>query len=437
MKIINWNTLSETERNGYLQRPALSIDALKPSTQRIIETVRRDGDAALLSYTEQFDQVCLNSLSVSESEFAAAEKQIDKTTDQFLQTAIDRIDNYQRKCLPQETIIDTQDGIVCLRRPVAIDSVGLYVPGGDTPLISTLMMLALPAKIAGCTTRIVCTPPQANGSINPLLLVAARRCGIETIIPVGGAQAIAAMAYGTKSVPKVAKLFGPGNAWVTCAKSCVANDPNGSAIDMPAGPSEILIIADDSANPEFVAADLLSQAEHGPDSQVILVTPQQRIAEQVLAAIERQQASLPRQTIIRQSLRASVCIVVDNLDSAIAISNQYAPEHLSLQIAKPESYLDKITNAGAVFVGPWSVETMGDYINGSNHVLPTYGMANSISGLSVTDFMKSISIQQVSAEGLSQLGPTAAYLAQCEGLLAHSNAVTTRLEELTCQLQPN
>ena len=426
MKVKNWNELTDKKKTALLQRPAQAMSDLSTQVADILQTVKEQGDQALLDYTKRFDQVAVEELRVSCTDIDRAEAQVDDEVKQSLQLAAKRIKHYQGACLPKEITVDTQDGVVCKRRPVAIDAVGLYVPGGSAPLLSTLLMLAIPARIAGCPITVLCTPPNRSGEIDPALLLAAKICGIETIFKVGGAQAIAAMAYGTESIPKVNKIFGPGNAWVTEAKTQVAMQQ--TAIDMPAGPSEILVIADQAANPEFVAADLLSQAEHGPDSQVVLVTDSDMMIEKVLASVEQQLQSLSRQAIAKQALVNSVAIQVASIAEAIQVSNRYAPEHLSLQVSNPETYTDQIINAGAVFVGAWTPETMGDYLNGSNHVLPTYACANRMSGLSVSDFMKYISIQTVSQQALRNYGPAAMCLAATEGLSAHQNAVKIRLE---------
>jgi histidinol dehydrogenase len=309
----------------------------------------------------------------------------------------------------------------------AIDAVGLYVPAGTAPLPSAAIMLAVPAAIAGCPTRILCTPPRPDGTADPAVVVAATRAGIGDIFKIGGAQAIAAMAYGTESVPRVRKIFGPGNAWVTCAKTVVSADPDGAAIDMPAGPSEVLVIADANASAEFVAADLLSQAEHGADSQVMLLTTSASFAGEVRAEVERQLRLLSRAAIAEQSLINSRIIVVDDVNSAIEVSNRYAPEHLILQFSNARDALPAIRNAGSVFVGPWTPESVGDYCSGTNHVLPTYGYASSYSGLGVDQFMRQMTVQELSRDGLQGLGPTVTTLAGLEGLDAHAAAVTRRL----------
>ncbi len=430
MNTIKWQKLDPLERKRCLQRPAMKMQDLTLSVSSIIERVKNQGDNALLMYTEKFDHICLSEICVNNKLINTAESLVTAKECQYLYEAASRIENYQRACVPREVTVDTNDGIVCRRRPVAIDSVGLYVPGGSAPLISTLLMLAIPAKVAGCATKVLCTPPNKNGDIDPLLLLAAKYCGIEQIFKVGGAQAIAAMAYGTESVPQVNKIFGPGNAWVTAAKTFVANDINGASIDMPAGPSELMVIADQCANASFVAADLLSQAEHGPDSQVILITDSVSFSQQIVAEIKKQNNTMLRKDIIVQSLLNSTVIIVDEIKEAVNICNSYAPEHLSLQVENPQQYLSSIRNAGAIFIGPWTPETMGDYVNGANHVLPTYRCANRMSGLSVADFMKYISIQEVTSLGLDNLAPMAMFMAEAEGLDAHKNAVERRVKYL-------
>jgi histidinol dehydrogenase len=326
--------------------------------------------------------------------------------------------------------LETSPGVVCERLIVPLGAVGLYVPAGTAPLPSTAIMLAVPARIAGCPVRVLCTPPRPDGTADPAVLVAARLCGIEQVFKLGGAQAVAAMAYGTESVPKVDKIFGPGNSWVTAAKQIVAADARGAALDMPAGPSEVLVIADGSARPEFVAADLLAQAEHSEDAQVVLVTTSRELAVACIAEVERQMAVLPRRAITERSIGESRVLLVPDLDTALVVSNRYAPEHLILQVAEPRVWLGRVRNAGSVFLGAWTPETMGDYCSGTNHVLPTYGHARAYSGLGVIDFVKRITVQELTPDGLRGLGPTARTLALLESLEGHANAVTVRLEAL-------
>ncbi|HVV68425.1 MAG TPA: histidinol dehydrogenase [Gammaproteobacteria bacterium] len=428
MHIHFWNQLSAIEQQNLLERPKASQpDSIREKTQAIIDQVREEGDAALIDLTVLHDKVKLTQLTTTLAEFSAAKNQIRKEALAAIERAQQQITTYHQAQQPEIRKIETAPGIYCERQPRAIDRVGLYVPGGSAPLISTLLMLAIPAQLAGCSLKVLCTPPNKNGTIDPHLLYAAELCGIQQIFKIGGAQAVAAMAYGTESVPKVDKIFGPGNAFVLAAKMLVSQDAKGASIDMPAGPSELLVIADDNANADFVAADLLSQAEHGIDSQVILLTMSVDFANQVHGALNQQLSQLSRRTIAEQSLAHGRIIVVTSLEQAFSISNRYAPEHLSLQITHPENFLTEIHNAGAVFLGDWSAETMGDYITGSNHVLPTSGFARAYSGLSLVDFMKFISFQKVSRPGLQALGPFAEQLAELEGLDAHRNAVSIRL----------
>jgi histidinol dehydrogenase len=326
--------------------------------------------------------------------------------------------------------VDTMPGVRCERITRPIERVGLYVPAGSAPLPSTAIMLAVPARIAGCPSRAIASSPGPDGKLHAAVLVAAEMCGVDTVYKMGGAQAIAALAFGTATVGKVDKIFGPGSAWVTAAKQLVAADPAGAAIDLPAGPSEVLVIADDSADARFVAADLLAQAEHDTVAQVVLVTPSRELARAVAAELETQTASLTRRDIVAQSLANARCILVRDLESAVAVSNEYAPEHLIIQTREPRALLDQVSCAGSVFLGAWSPESMGDYCSGTNHVLPTYGYARSFSGVSLLEFQKRITVQELSADGLRALGPTAITLSAMEGLDAHGNAVRVRLEKL-------
>jgi histidinol dehydrogenase len=367
---------------------------------------------------------------VGADEFSQAQRALTSEQRHALERAIDNVDRFHRAQRPDGMTLETTPGVRCERVIRPISAVGLYVPAGSAPLPSAVIMLAIPARIAGCPRRVLCTPPRRDGRANPAVLVAASLCGIETVFKVGGAQAIAAMAYGTATIPKVDKIFGPGNAWVTAAKQAVAADPAGAACDMPAGPSEVLVIADEGARAEFVAADLLAQAEHDTQAQAILLTPSRALAEDVAAAIDSQTRILSRRAILQQSLASSRCIVVKDLDSALDIANEYAAEHLMLEVSEPRRWLEKVTSAGSVFLGAWSPEPMGDYCSGTNHVLPTYGYARAYSGLSVLDFVKRITVQELSPEGLRSLGPVAIALARLEGLDAHAGAVTRRLAAL-------
>ena len=428
MRIVDWNTLSREGQRAALARPAQELrqDILN-STREIVETVRRNGDEALRAYTRKFDGVQLSDLAVSRAEFAAARKTLTSVQIAAIERAIENVRAFHEAQLPTALSIETMPGVRCERVIRPVPAVGLYVPAGSAPLPSAVIMLAVPAQLVGCPQRVLCTPPASNGGANPAVLVAAELCGIETVFKVGGAQSIAAMAYGTKSIPKVDKIFGPGNAWVTAAKQLVASDPAGAAFDLPAGPSEVLVIADDSALPDLVAADLLAQAEHDTQAQAILVTPSLKIAESSIAAVTAQMKQLSRRQILEKSIASSRCIVVNDVETAISVSNDYAPEHLILQVRDPRKWLPQIQNAGSVFLGQWTPEPMGDYCSGTNHVLPTYGYARAYSGLSVIDFVKRMTVQELTADGLRALGPTAVTLAELEGLDAHANAVGKRL----------
>lgn len=429
--ILNWSMLPADERRAVLRRPAQNaVGELHEKVRAIIADVRTNGDAALFEYTRRFDGASLQSLEVMPEEFSAAERALNATQVEALHRAIGNISRFHVAQLSDPIRIETSPGVVCERQYRPIDAVGLYVPAGVAPLPSAAIMLAIPARIAGCATRVICTPPRKDGTADPAVLVAARLCGVERVFKVGGAQAIAAMAYGTASIPKVDKIFGPGSAWVTAAKLLVANDPDGAALDLPAGPSEVLVIADASARPEFVAADLLAQAEHSADAQVILVTTSTQLAQSVLQEIEAQIQRLGRESTLRESISHSRVLVVDSIETAFEVSNAYAPEHLIVQIEDARSWLPKVRNAGSVFLGTWTPETMGDYCSGTNHVLPTYGFARAYSGLSMTDFLKRITVQELTAEGLRDLGPTAITIAELEGLDAHANAVQVRLAHL-------
>ncbi|MFC5741028.1 histidinol dehydrogenase [Dyella tabacisoli] len=431
MKRLDWNVLDEQARRTALARPAqLRADALRQSVEQIIATVRERGDEALFEFSAKYDRCVLEAIEVTEAEFAAAEAALDPALKAAIHEAAARIEIFHRATAPQPVAVETAGGVRVERVLRAVARVGLYVPAGSAPLPSTALMLGVPALIAGCREVVLCSPARADGRCDEAVLYVARITGVHKVFKLGGAQAIAAMAYGTASVPKCDKLFGPGNAWVTEAKLQVSADPEGAAIDMPAGPSEVLVIADEAANPVFVAADLLSQAEHGPDSQVILLSPSYAMLDRVAGEVERQCAELPRCAIALQALAQSRLIAVDSLEQAVEVSNRYAPEHLILQVAEPRALLDGIDSAGSIFLGAWTPESVGDYCSGSNHVLPTYGYARSYSGVSVASFQKQITVQELSAEGLRAIGPCAAILAAAEQLEAHRRAVTLRLEAL-------
>jgi histidinol dehydrogenase len=431
MQILDWSRLDAAGRATALERPRLEsrsdIDALALS---IIREVRADGDAALLRFAARFDRVQLTSLRVPKEEFDAAEALLSAEQTAALKTAIANVRAFHSAQLAAPLSLEVMPGVRCERVLRPIPAVGLYVPAGSAPLPSTVIMLAVPAELVGCPQRVLCTPPGPDGKANAAVLVAARLCGIDTVFKVGGAQAIAAMAYGTQSIPKVDKIYGPGTALTTAAKQRVAADPAGAACDMPAGPSEVLVIADADADPEFVAADLLAQAEHDTRAQAVLVTDSAALAAAATAALTRQAARLSRGAILSESTRNCRALVVPDLATAIAVSNAYAPEHLIIQTRDSRALLDGVVNAGSVFLGAWSPEPMGDYCSGTNHVLPTYGYARAYSGLSVADFQKRITVQELSAPGLAALGPVAETLARMEGLDAHANAVTVRLEAL-------
>jgi histidinol dehydrogenase len=428
---LDWSTLPDSDRAELLRRPAQRDAAgLRDKASRIVADVRARGDAALREYTERLDGVRLDSFAVSDAEFVEAEAALTAEQHAALRRAIATVTRFHETQSLDPLRVQTSPGVICERLIVPLQAVGLYVPAGTAPLPSTAIMLAVPARIAGCPVRVMCTPPRPDGNADPAVLVAARLCGVEQVFKLGGAQAVAAMAYGTASVPKVDKIFGPGNSWVTAAKQIVAADADGAALDMPAGPSEVLVVADETARPAFVAADLLAQAEHSEDAQVVLVTVSETLAAACIAEVDRQLAALPRRAIAAKSIASSRVIVVPDVATAIDVSNRYAPEHLILQVRTPRDWLPLVRNAGSVFLGAWTPETMGDYCSGTNHVLPTYGHARAYSGLGVLDFVKRMTVQEVTPDGLADLGLTARTLARLESLDAHANAVTVRLDAL-------
>jgi histidinol dehydrogenase len=431
MQTLEWSLLDEAGRAAALARPRLeSRGDVVELARSIIREVRADGDAALLRYAARFDRAKLDSVEVAAAEFDVAEGKLGPEQLAALDTAIDNVRRFHAAQMPAPLDMEVMPGVRCERVLRPIPAVGLYVPAGSAPLPSTVIMTAVPAQIAGCPQRVLCTPPAADGTANAAVLVAARRCGVQRVFKAGGAQAIAAMAYGTQTIPKADKIFGPGTALTTAAKQLVAGDPDGAACDLPAGPSEVLVIADDSARPAFVAADLLAQAEHDVLAQAILVTDSPRLAAEAAAAFERQRKALSRGAVLEQSARNCRAILVPDMATALAVSNRYAPEHLIIQTRDPRALLAGVTSAGSVFLGEWSPESMGDYCSGTNHVLPTYGYARAYSGLSLVDYQKRITVQQLTAEGLGLLGPVARTLANLEGLDAHAGAVTIRLEAL-------
>lgn len=429
--ILEWAQLGPEAQNCALRRPAQACSEERTRVVAdILTDVHRRGDAALRELTRRLDDCALDQIAVGPAEWEAAEATLPDPLKQAIGEACARIEVFHRACMQAEVRVETAPGVVCERVPRAIPRVGLYVPAGSAPLPSTALMLGVPARLAGCREVVLCTPPQADGSVDAAVLYAARLTGIHRVFKLGGAQAIAAMALGTESVPACDKLFGPGNAWVTEAKCQVTAMPGGPAIDMPAGPSEVLVIGDAGANPRFVAADLLSQAEHGPDSQVLLLSDDSALIEAVAEELATQAARLPRIDIVRQSLAQSRLIHVESLQQAAAVSNRYAPEHLILEVREPRALLASIDNAGSVFLGDWSPESVGDYASGTNHVLPTYGHARAWSGLSVDSFRKQLTVQELSRDGLRRIGACTQVLARAEGLEAHARAVVVRCEAL-------
>ncbi len=423
MKIIkypapeNWSNL--------IQRPALNASQLQERVQDIMETVRQKKDAGIRQLTQAIDGVNLENFKVTEAEINEASKAISEELKSAIQIAKRNITRFHREQIQQKNIIETMPGVQCWRQQVPIEKVGLYIPGGSAPLFSSLLMLGIPAQLAACPEIIVCTPPGKDGNISPVILYTANLLNIKNIFKIGGAQAIAAMTYGTESVPKVDKLFGPGNQYVTEAKEQAQRA--GTVIDMPAGPSEVLVIADESSHPAFVAADLLSQAEHGADSQVILVTDSERILEGVLKEIRIQIKKLPREAVAEKALENSKAILLPSLETCLQFSNQYAPEHLIIATQEPLSLAQNVRNAGSVFLGQFTCESAGDYASGTNHTLPTNQYARQYSGVSLDSFVKQITFQQISKTGIQNIGPAIEVMAEAEGLQAHKNAVSIRL----------
>ncbi len=409
------------------RRPVADLFLLEKSVKKILRNVKTKGDKRLGKYTKQFDRVTLKNIQVSEKEIIKAELLLSEDLKKAIQVAKQNIETFHAAQKEEIIKIETMPGIVCWRKSEAIEKVGLYIPGGNAALFSTVLMLGVPAHLAGCKEIILCTPPSSDGHICPAILYTANLCGITRIYKVGGVQAIAAMAYGTETIPKVFKIFGPGNQYVTCAKQLVQQQ--GVAIDMPAGPSELLVIADETAVPEFVASDLLSQAEHGSDSQVMLVTCSELLESAVKKKIKKQLKQLPRKAIAEQALQNSKTILLRDIDEAVAFSNLYAPEHLILACAGAEELIEKITAAGSVFIGNYSPESAGDYASGTNHTLPTNGYAAMYSGVSLDSFVKKITCQQLTKEGLQNISNTVMEMAGEEGLFAHKNAVTIRLKK--------
>lgn len=410
-----------------LKRPTLDTENLFDTVKAIIERVKTEGDRAVLDYETQFDKVSLSSLSVSAQEMDEAEALVSNELKAAIRLSAQNIETFHAAQRFNGAKVETQPGVTCWQKAVAIEKVGLYIPGGTAPLFSTVLMLALPARIAGCREIVLCTPPARDGKVHPAVLYAARVAGVSRIFKAGGVQAIAAMAYGTESVPKVYKIFGPGNQYVTAAKQLVSL--RDVAIDMPAGPSEVEVLADESANPTFVAADLLSQAEHGVDSQALLITTSATLQQAVKAEVERQLALLPRKEIAEKSLANSKLIVVSSMDEALEMTNQYAPEHLIIETTNPEEEAAHVVNAGSVFLGSYSPESAGDYASGTNHTLPTNGYAKAYSGVSLDSFIRKITFQQLTREGIQRIGPAIEIMAANEHLDAHKQAVTVRIKQ--------
>ena len=418
----------KSEWGSYLQRPHRDASELRDIVHGVLSDIKARGDEAVKEYELKFDKVALSSLAVSDTEMDEAEQFVSEELKGAIQLAHDNIEKFHREQVFHGKKVETQPGVVCWQKSVAIENVGLYIPGGTAPLFSTILMLATPAKIAGCKNIVLCSPPNKEGKLHPAILVAARIAGVNRIYKIGGVQAIGAMAYGTESVPKVSKIFGPGNQFVTAAKQEVSL--HDVAIDMPAGPSEVAVMADESANAEFVAADLLSQAEHGVDSQAVMFTDSKQLAEDVSNEVERQLALLPRKDIAAQSLQYSRIIVVNNLEEVIDITNEYAPEHLILAMKDYMKVADKVVNAGSVFLGNYSCESAGDYASGTNHTLPTSGYAKAYSGVNLDSFCRKITFQELTAEGVRSIGHAVELMAGAEQLDAHKRAMTVRLKAI-------
>jgi histidinol dehydrogenase len=411
------------------RRPELDRGQLEVTVVTILEMVRSGGDRALKDYSKQFDQVDIDNFLVTDDEFKNAVNSVSEELRESINIARANIEKFHASQIQSRQIVETTPGVRCWRRSTPIEKIGLYVPGGSAPLFSTLLMLAIPARLAGCEDIVVCTPPSGNGKVDNVILYLAHELGIRKIFKVGGAQAIAAMTFGTETIPKVHKIFGPGNQYVTVAKQLAQME--GVAIDMPAGPSEVAIIADYSANPAFIAADLLSQAEHGPDSQVLLVTTEESLIGRVQSEINDQLETLSRREIAEKSLDNSTLVLVENLDTAMDLINTYAPEHLILQVTETRELSSMIKNAGSVFVGHYTPESAGDYASGTNHTLPTNQYARMYSGVSLDSFQKNITFQEISPEGLRQLGPAIQKMAETEKLTAHSKAVQIRIKQIS------
>ena len=429
MKTFIWTDLDDAAQKEALSRPTgLSDPALINAVREIMSSVKAGGDKAVLDFTDKFDGVKLTKLRIPDEYLKAAWKALPEDEKNAINTARKNIKKFHKAQIPADIEVETTKGVICRREPRPLETAALYVPGGTAPLVSTLLMLAIPAEVAGVRHRIVVTPPGKDGKVNPAILAAAYRCKVTDLFVCGGAQAIAALAYGTESIPRCDKIFGPGNAYVATAKSLAAQEPGGPAIDMPAGPSEAMVVANADANPIFVASDLLSQAEHDTLAQVVCVATDANVAKNIQLEIDKQIETLPRKDIAQKAMAQSRMIIADTRADVVDIINRYAPEHLILQIKKPKTLVPAIRNAGSIFLGPWTPESVGDYASGTNHTLPTYGAARAYSGVTLESFIKYISIQKLSRKGLERLGPTVEKLAEMEGLEAHRRAVSLRLE---------
>ena len=432
MRRFVWKNLSDEVRESALERPQTISDAsLIAGVEEILSDVRQNGDEAVKRFTKKFDGVVVNALEFPASDLKAAWDALPPSDQAVIERARRNIKLFHEAQIQGPIEVETEPGVLCQRISRAIETAGLYVPGGTAPLVSTLLMLAVPAQVAGVQNRIVVTPPGKDGSVNKTILAAAYRCNVSRLFVVGGAQAIAALAYGTESIPKCDKIFGPGNSWVAAAKSLVAQEPGGPAIDLPAGPSEAMVVADESANPVFVASDLLSQAEHDTVAQVVCVATSLKVAKNIELEIETQVTDLPREKIARESLKHGRMVIAEDRASIIDIINRYAPEHLIVQLRDPDTYVGAIRNAGSIFLGPWTPESVGDYASGTNHTLPTNGAARAYSGITLESFLKYTSVQKLTKQGLKRLGPAVERLAEMEGLDAHKRAVSLRLETLS------
>jgi len=426
MKVVKIPSRSDWSR--LVKRPEFEKNELTKVVSNILAEVKSKGDKSLFEFAERFDNVKLKTLNVTSQEIEIAVSQVSEELKSAINIAKENIEKFHKSQYITEPVIETTKGVKCWRKSIGIEKVGLYIPGGSAPLFSTILMLAIPANIAGCKEIVLCTPPDKEGNINPAILYTANLIGITQIYKVGGAQAIGSMAFGTETIPQVYKIFGPGNQYVTKAKELIQQE--GVAIDMPAGPSEVLIIADETCNPAFVAADLLSQAEHGADSQVILLSDNSQVIEKVTIELDLQLAQLPRTEIAEKALQNSKSILLNDLDECIDFSNEYAPEHLIIASINASNYINKIVNAGSVFLGNYSCESAGDYASGTNHTLPTNGFARNYSGVSLDSFVKKITFQKLDKEGIKNIGPAIEIMADAEQLFAHKNAVSLRLKEI-------